>query len=145
MEIDLELDRPWAIGISSVLIALIVLFGLAGLGQRVTPVSPSGDPRIMTWSDWNVLQLKRAHNKEIALLRKHVEEISTLLNLPPDPIAAQVLYQRVHRDVQNGLVSTADARRATLDAADKVLRWSTGQIDRDEAVAAVEQANGMLK
>jgi hypothetical protein len=145
MEIDLDLERSWMIGVGSVLVALIVLLGLAGIGQQATPVTPAGSPRVVTWDDWQVLQLKRAHNKEIALLRGRIEEISMLLELPPDPIAAQVLYRRVYSDAQHGLVSTAEARGATLTAADGVMRWATGQIDRDEAILAVEHAIGALK
>lgn len=145
MEIDLDLERSWMIGVGSVLVALIVLLGLAGIGQQATPVTPAGSPRVVTWDDWQVLQLKRAHNKEIALLRGRIEEISMLLELPPDPIAAQVLYRRVNSDAQHGLVSTAEARGATLTAADGVVRWATGQIDRDEAILAVEHAIGALK
>lgn len=145
MEIDLDLERSWFVGVGSVLVVLIVLLGLAGIGQQATPVTPVGVPRVMTWDDWQVLQLKRAHNKEIVVLRGNIEEISMLLEFPPDPIAAQVLYRRVYSDVQNGLVSTAEARGATLMAADGAVRWATGQIDRDEAILTVEHALGLLK
>jgi hypothetical protein len=145
MEIDLDLERSWYVGVGAVLAALIVMLGLAGIGQEATPVTPAGAPRVMSWDDWQVLQLRRAHNQEIAVLRGRIEEISTLLELPPDPIAAQVLYRRVYSDAQNGLVSTVEARGATLMAADGVVRWATGQINRDEAILTVEHAIGALK
>ncbi|WKZ38321.1 MAG: hypothetical protein QY332_10305 [Anaerolineales bacterium] len=145
MEIDLDLERSWLMAVGGVLVVLIVLLGLAGMGQQATPVTAVGVPRVMTWDDWQVLQLKRAHNKEIVVLGGHIDEISMLLELPPDPIAAQVLYGRVYGDVQNGLVSTAEARGATLMAADGALRWATGQLDRDEAILMTELAIGALK
>ena len=147
MEIDLEFgnENNW-VGITAiVLLVMIALVGLASIGERMTPVDELGQPRVMNADDWRIHEATRAYNEEISVLRDDIREVSLLLQKSPNPIAAQILYERVAGHANNGQSTTQIARQLTVTAAESVLAWSNGLVDRASAMNAVNEAIEVLK
>lgn len=146
MEIDLEIgENNWVVTIAIILTVAVVLVGLATIGERMTPVNELGQPRVMNVSDWRIHQATREYNEEIAVLRDDIRDVSMLLQQSPNPIAAQILYERVAGHANNGQSTTQIARQLTVTAAESVLAWSNGLVDRASAMNAVNEAIEVLK
>lgn len=147
MEIDFDLkENEWVTYLAIALVAALVLVGLAVIGQRATPVNlVTGEPRILEWADWQLLQAQREYNKEIAVLRADIARVAAMLQTSPDPVAASILRSRVVKDTKTGLPSLSAARAATLESANGLMSWSSGLIDRTAAIALVDQAIEYLK
>lgn len=146
MEIDLEIgENNWVVTIAIILTVAIVLVGLATIGERMTPVNELGQPRVMNVSDWRIHQATREYNEEIAVLRDDIRDVSMLLQQSPNPIAAQILYERVAKNTRGGQTTTQTARDLTLAASESVLAWSNGTLDRTAAMIALDAAIEVLK
>jgi hypothetical protein len=147
MEIDLEFNNEnnWILTIAIILVIALILVGLAAVGERMTPVNELGQPRVMNAVDWRIHQATRQYNEEISVLREDIRDVSILLQRSPNPIAAQILYERVAQNTREGQTTTQTARDLTLSAAESVLAWSNGLLDRTEAMSAVNAAIEVLK
>lgn len=147
MEIDLEFNdqNNWISIAAAILLIMIALVGLATIGERMTPVDEMGQPRMMNTDDWRVHEATRAYNEEVSVLRDDIREVSLLLQKSPNPISAQILYERVAGHTNNGQSTTHIARQLTLTAAESVLAWSNGLADRASAMNAVNAAIEVLK
>ncbi len=147
MEIDLEFNdqNNWISIAAAILLIMIALVGLATIGERMTPVDEMGQPRMMNTDDWRVHEATRAYNEEVSVLRDDIREVSLLLQKSPNPISAQILYERVTGHTNNGQSTTQIARQLTLTAAESVLAWSNGLADRASAMNAVNAAIEVLK
>ena len=59
-------DALWLLALAVLIIAS--LLGMAQIGQNATPMN-AGTPRLLGWSDWQLLQAQRAYTKELSILR----------------------------------------------------------------------------
>ena len=132
------------------LVALIVLiaaviFGLAQIGRQVTRVDASGEALLLNWSDWRLLQAERAYADEMAALRVDATELVAMLEREPNPVAAQLLADRIARRTAGGDASLATARLGLSNAAISVRSWAAGTLDRDSAILSVQEALTLLQ
>lgn len=142
-EIDLDLrENAWVTYLALVLIIALALVGLALLGQNATPV---GQTKVLAWSDWQVLQARRAHNSELAVLRQDLNEIVLRMQKLPDPVSAQVLQTRISRHTSDGQPTLGLARAVLQNAADGLTAWSAGQIEREVMIELIQMAEIALK
>lgn len=146
MEIELNLSNKRLVyGILAGLGIVLVLVGLAFLGKPYTPVADDGGVRLLTWQDWQIFKIERQYEDEIAVLRSDAEELAALLNRSQNPVAAQLLATRIGKHTTDGLDALEPARSALALAAQDVLAWSSGSLDRDTASASLFSAVELLK
>jgi len=142
MEITISRDTLYT---TLVLLVLLVLLGLASLGKSFTPMAETGEVRILSWRDWQLTRAERRFQTEREILRADVEALAVLLNKSPDPVAAQLLFQRIGQRTSVGEAALQPARTALLRAAQEVASWSAGALDRDTAIASLQDATTLLK
>ena len=128
-----------------VCLVLLSLLGLGALGKLYTPVSVAGDTRLLTWDDWQLLKAERQYDAEREVLRSGADALAALLDQNPDPVAAQMLAQRITQHTVSGQAALQPARTALLQAAQDVASWTAGALDRDTAVASLQTATDLLK
>ncbi len=142
-ELDIrENQSVWAIAI--ILIIALLLFGLGAIGQSVTPYEGS-TARIMTLTDWKLIQAKDVYNAEIDILRRDVDSLVTAIETKADPVRVSLLVKKISGDVAEGTPALATARQALFQAALNVGDWSTGVLDRETAIASLEVAIALLQ
>ncbi len=127
------------------LVAVLALLGLAVLGRSYSPVNDAGEARVLSWSDWQLAKAEKRFEAERSVLRQDVDELAALLNGTPDPVAAQLLAQRIGQHAAAGEAILQSARGAVLQAAQDVASWSAGALDRETAIASLENATILLK
>jgi hypothetical protein len=128
-----------------VCLVLLSLLGLGALGKLYTPVSVAGDTRLLTWDDWQLLKAERQYDAEREVLRSGADALAALLDQNPDPVAAQMLAQRITQHTVSGQAALQPARTALLQAAQDVASWTAGALDQDTAVASLQAATDLLK
>ncbi len=141
---EITIDRS-TVYVLLVLGSLLSLLGLGVLGRPYTPVTASGDARLLTWDDWQLFKAEREYAAERNLLRAEDDALASLLNQAPDPVAAQILEERITRNTASGAAALQSARTALLQAAQDVASWSAGALDRDTAAASLQTATDLLK
>ena len=144
LELDFNGERSLWQGITIVAV-ILVLFGLAAIGARVTPFSADGSPKLMSWQDWRLLQAERAYRAELAVLQDDAVQLATMLETRPSPVAAQILAEHIAKHTKSGDAALLTARETLLIAALNVRDWAAGTLDRDVAVISVEDAIGLLQ
>ncbi len=142
MEISISRNTLYS---TFVLVGLLALLGLASLGKSFTPTAEAGEARVMTWSDWQLTKAERRFQNEREILRADMNALAALLNTTPDPVAAQLLAQRIGRHTSAGEAVLQPARTALLQAAQDVASWSAGVLDRDTATTSLQAAATLLK
>lgn len=147
MEIDLDLqENPWLTYLALTVIISLMLVGLALIGQSATPVdAATGKPKVIAWSDWQILQARREHSSELALLREDLTSIARMFQFPPDPVAAQMLRSRIAQHTGSGQSTLEIARAHLQNAADGLVAWSGGQVERTEMILLIQQAEAALR
>ena len=148
MEIELNIKRNerayWIAALVAGAILVAVVFGWMGSGN--TPVDASGNPQILSWQAWQLIQAEQVHSSELAALQADATQLASLLQNKPDPVAAQFIMDAVGRDVKNGTdPSLAAARQAMQTAAANVRDWASGALDQNSAADSVNQAMGLLR
>jgi hypothetical protein len=142
-EIDLDLsENAWVTYLALALIIALALMGLALIGQNATP---DGQAKVLAWSDWQVLQARRAHNSELVVLRQDLNEIALRVQKLPDPISAQILQTRISRHTSDGQPTLELARASLQNAADGLAAWSAGQIERETLIELIQTTELFLK
>jgi hypothetical protein len=147
MEFELDFRKNEETLWLAALIALFIaaIFGLAQIGRNVTPVDAAGNSALLGWPDWQLLKAERVYADEMASLRVDVAELAAMLEREPNPVAAQLLADRITRRTASGDPSLATARIAVSNAALSVRNWASGTLDRDRAILAVQEALAFLK
>jgi len=135
MELELDFSKKWNLA-AWLPALLLVLFGLGTLGYFTTP---AGD-KVLTWTEWQVLQARRAYQSELKVLRMDAEILAVLLQDSPDVVRAQLAANQVAQDTSAGQEALADERQALYVAALLVRDWAAGTVDRPEAEAALSAA-----
>jgi len=135
MEFELDFPKGWN-WVAVLLITVMVAVGLGALGRLVTP---AGD-KLLTWSEWQVLQARHAYRQELSRLRQDVEALAGLLDQSPDPVRAQLVAEQALAHSQVGQETLAPQRQAVALAAEALRNWAVGAEDRQIAVAALLQA-----
>jgi cell division protein FtsB len=132
MELDLSTHRPLLV----VLACVLLLVGFGWLGHACLP---SGD-RLLTLSEWQVLQASRAYQKELAQLRASAESLAELINTLPDPVRAQLLAENIARLASHGQPALVYQRDKLTQAAKAISDWAVGALDREGARFALQAA-----
>ena len=117
---------------------------MAHMGQNATPLD-TGEPRLLEWSDWRLLQAQRAYAEELSVLRADALRLAKALEQKPDPVATQFLIEQIVQHTKEGDPSLESARLALENAALNVRDWSTGTLDRDTAILSVQDALPLLQ
>jgi len=141
---EITIDRKTLCGFL-VFLAILVLLSLAALGKMFTPMTSDENARILTWDDWTLFKTERQYQSERETLRSDADDLAALLNQSPDPVAAQLLEERIARHTSNGQAALASARAALLQAGQDAVSWSSGTLDRDSAAASLQTTVGLLK
>ena len=141
---EISINRNTIYGIFA-FVALLSLLGLGMLGKPYTPVSAAGDTRLLTWNDWQLFKAEQRYTAEREVLRADDDALAALLNQTPDPVAAQILAQRVARDTVDGEAALLSARVALQQAAQDVASWTAGALDLNTAVVSLQTASDLLK
>ena len=115
------------------------------LGKPYTPVTTAGETHLLTWNDWQLFKAEQRYSAEREVLRTDDDALAALLNQTPDPVAAQILAQRVARDTVDGEAALLSARAALQQAAQDVASWTAGALDQNTAVASLQTASDFLK
>jgi len=115
------------------------------LGKPYTPVTTAGETRLLTWNDWQLFKAEQRYSAEQEVLRADDDALAALLNQAPDPVAAQILAQRVARDTVDGEPALLSARTALQQAAQDVASWTAGALDQNTAVASLQTASDLLR
>lgn len=145
MELELDFsENPTLWQAAVIVVVVLALIGLGALGSRVTPLTADGAPKIMSWSDWRLLQAEKAYYAELEILQSDANQLALMLEARPSPVAAQMLAERIARHTADGDPSLAPAREALMTAALNVRDWAAGVLDRDAAVHSLEIAFGLL-
>lgn len=141
---EITLDRSTLFGFLTFL-ALLSLLGLAALGKPYTPVTTTGQGRILTWDDWQFFKAEQQYTSEREILRSDADALAMLLDQTPDPVTAQLLLSRIVQHTANGEAALSSARSALQQAAQDVASWTAGTLDRDTAVASLQAVVNLLK
>jgi len=124
--------------ISTASLAMLLILGL--VGWILLP------DRVLTWTEWQVIQQSLAYNQEIRLLTRNADRLADLLQGSPDPVRAQLVMEKVHRHLhQMELASLEIPRDALATAADAAYSWSLGTVEKGAAVAALQEANQSIQ
>ena len=145
-EINFRKDEEiyWVTALIVAVIAVLVVFGWIGNG--VTPMDSAGNPRLLSWSDWQLIKAERVHTEELSLLQDDATQLAATLQERPDPVAAQFLVNTISRHVQAGTdPSLADARQTLENASVDVRDWASGVLDRNTAIQSVQEAMALLQ
>lgn len=135
MEFELEFNHRWN-WYWLLPFMLLLLTGMGALGRALTP---AGD-KLLTWSEWQVLQMRQAYRQELSVLCQDVEILAGLLEQAPDPVRAQLAAEQVLAHTGQGQEMLASQRESVALAAARLRDWAIGAVERQEAVAALEQA-----
>lgn len=134
MELELDFKR-WNWAYAAVLL-LLALVGIGALGRAVTPPGE----RLLTWSEWQVLQARQACQAELKRLRLDAEALATLLDATPDPVRAQIVAEQILPHTETGEPALSAQRDALAQAALAVRDWAMGVSDYPTAQAALASA-----
>lgn len=147
MEIELDLRGEKAYLWQAVIATatVLLLFGLAMIGSRVTPLTLDGTPKVMSWGDWRLLQAEKEYHAELEVLLKDADQLAVMLESRPSPVAAQILAERISKHTRSGDVSLAPAREALLISALNIRDWAAGTLDRDTAVQSLQMTLDFLQ
>jgi len=141
---EISINRNTIYGIFA-FVALLSLLGLGMLGKPYSPVTTAGETRLLTWNDWQLFKAEQRYSAEREVLRADDDALAALLNQAPDPVAAQILAQRVARDTVDGEAALQSARTALQQAAQDVASWTAGALDQNTAGASLQTASDLLK
>ena len=148
MEFEINVRKEeeiyWITAVVVAVIAVLIIFGWIGSG--VTPLDSAGNPRLLSWSDWQLLKAERVHAEELSILQGDATQLAAALQNPPDPVAAQFLVNTISRHAQSGTdPSLADARQTLENASVDVRDWASGVLDRNTAIQSVQEAMALLQ
>ena len=144
-EYELNLDEKNTQNILLTVIAVILLVIFAGIGHSDTATDNTGNPQILSWSDWRLRQAQQAYDAQLLVLRGDAMQLAATLNQRPEPVATQILFQTIASHTANGDPSLASARSALAAAALDVRNWSTGTVDQATAIQSLQTAFTLLK
>ena len=145
MEFELDIrENQSAWTVAGIFALVLLLFGLAKVGQPLTPYEGS-TARVMTLADWRLIQAKDVYNAEAEILRSDVDGLAAALDAKSDPVRVSLLVKKISGDVTDGTPALATARQAVYQAALDVGDWSTGVLDRDTAISSLEVAIALLQ
>ena len=148
MEFEININKNeqayWIAALIAVAVLVSVVFGWIGSG--VTPLDASGNPQVLSWSDWQLIKAEQIHSKELVVLQGDASQLEALLQSRPDPVTAQFEMNIVTRHAKEGTdPSLATARQALQTAATDVRDWASGALNQNTAIQSLETALGLLK
>jgi hypothetical protein len=141
---EITIDRK-TLSTTLILVGLLALLGLAALGRSYTVTTKAGSAEVLSWEDWQLAKAQKHFGSERNILRADADSLAILLDRAPDPVAAQLLAGRIGQHTSAGVSVLLPARTALLQAAQDVVSWSAGALDRDTAVASLQAAVVLLK
>ncbi len=147
LEINIRKDEEayWWTALVLAILAVVVFLGWIGSG--VTSMDQSGNPRVLSWSDWKFIEAEREHAKELSILQDDASQLALALEAQhADPVAAQFLVNTIAQHAKNANdPSLTDAREALQNASLDVRDWASGALDRNSAIQSLQQAMALLK
>jgi len=136
MELDFS-RLSWPTLIATLLAVLVVL---AVFGAMVTPAQ-AGEPELISPDRWTAARLARQAQAEAQALMHNASQLHDLLEADqPEPVAAMLLAQRIYAVHREGTSATGSARLALISAAEFSARYAVGELPRQTAVTALNNA-----
>ncbi|MBI9044586.1 MAG: hypothetical protein JEZ06_08880 [Anaerolineaceae bacterium] len=136
-QIEVEISSDSAFWTMITILFILILVGFAFLGKSVT--SETGE--ILSFQDWQIIQIRKAYMSELERLQAHTETLSGLLNTARDPVRGQVAISQVLNDLEAGGEKSLDVPRAALiQASQLALDWSIGRGSHFNAQASLQEA-----
>ena len=123
---EITINRTTLSGIL-VFVAILSLLGLGALGKPYTPVTAAGDASLLPWDDWQLFKAEQRYTAEREVLRVDADALGSLLNQNPDPVAAQILAQRISRhtaEEEAALLSALCSKPPRTSQAGQPGRWT---------------------
>lgn len=146
MELELDFcDNTQCWQVATVVAVILALVGLAAIGGNVTPLNADGFPKVMSWSDWRLIQAEKIYYIELEVLQADAGQLADMLDSHPSPVAAQILTERISKHTASGDPSLAAAREALMVSALNVRDWAAGTLDRDTAVESLQTTYAFLQ
>src|SRR5512145_2674691 len=107
IEVDLRGERLTIWRTIAIAMLILILIGLGALEARVTPVTVDNSPKLLSWQDWRLLQAERAYRAELSVLQEDAVQLANMLEERPNPVAAQILAERITKHAETGDASLA--------------------------------------
>jgi hypothetical protein len=141
IEIDIG-DRGY-LGVLALLAVVVVLAGIAYLGSTITPPDA---PRLISWTDIQVLRMEKAYREELGELQQSLGTMVVMVNAQAEAVRAQVVADEItHLVNRSDLQALEPQRMQMLVAAEALRSWATGVGDREDAVQQIERAAELLE
>jgi uncharacterized protein YjiS (DUF1127 family) len=138
LEVKLNRRTLWWILAGAI---LLILVGLAVLGRFHTP-QPA---HVIWWTEWTEWKVERRYRKELAQMRKDLEELADILQGRPDPVKAELVATRMEQRHASGLGLLEGQREVAITAAQVVRDWAAGYEKYDVAVEALNEAIAIME
>jgi hypothetical protein len=128
-------------------IGLVVLLTILGaIGKPLTRTDEDGKTRVFSWTDWQVWKGERVYAREVLTLRNYVDDLADIMSdTQSSPVEAQILLDRISRNVVLGSPELEQARLSLLESATLIRNWSAGLSDRIAAEQSLSQTIELLK
>jgi hypothetical protein len=121
-------------------LAAMALLILGGVGWFVLP-----DGKVLTWSEWQVFQQHQQYIREVGLLTRNADALVGLTQGPPDPVRAQLLSEKVSRDLDDvTLAALAGPKAELLAAVDIAVQWSLGGSELQPVLDRIAVTNQVI-
>lgn len=136
MEIDFSETNLNVALLLSVVAVILGLLLLGALGRFVLP------DRVLTWSEWQLLNQHAAYRREVLILQRECDRLTKMVNQDKvDPIRAQIAVEQIVRNLADVTLSPLGMpRQALLDTSQAFLGWSLGH-PKQPLIVAQQQAN----
>jgi len=136
MELDLS-RLTWPILVAAL---LAILIALAVFGAVVTSAQ-AGEPTLISPDRWTAARLARQAQAEAQALMHDASQLRNILEADkPEPVAAMLLAQRLYAAHRQGTSATGGARQALIYAAETSARAAVGELSRQNAITALNDA-----
>jgi hypothetical protein len=133
-------------GYLSVLAILAVIVVLAGIGYLGSTITLPDAPRLISWTDIQVLRIEKEYREELGELQQSLETMVVMINAQADPVRAQVIADEITHLVNRSELQALEPQRMQMLTAVEALRsWATGVGERETAVGEIEKATGLLE
>lgn len=145
---NVRLELPWlwksgGPGYAYGLIGILSLLLLGLLGATLTQYQP--EHRILSRSQWQVLQAQRQTRQEVARMIRDLARLTRLGALPrPDPVESAWMAQRLYGRYQDGTPSSAAARQALIEAGRIAVQVASGSRQPEHLEAALQAVQQLL-
>lgn len=139
MEIDFSETDVNVTLFLAIIVGIVALFLLGTLGRFVFP------DRILTWSEWQLLNQRAAYQRQVLILQKQTDRLTYMANQEEiEPIHAQLVSEHLARKLTAITLSPlAASRQALLDTSQGIVDWTLGH-PKEPVIVSQQRANQLI-